>query len=146
MTERGDEELARELAALAPRLDGFRVDAAPAALVASTLRRARAELSRRPALAAGGAPPPRSLPVGFYRELGRLVAASLPPYALVLATTAFVLGTGASWLSGWLPAPLVSAVTAAYALGTLGWLALAYGSLPLAAHRRALLQLREVSS
>jgi hypothetical protein len=140
-----DDAISRELEALRPRLDEFRVEEPPLALVERTLRRAGAELARRPALAAG-VDGSASLPAGFYRELARLVAASLPPLALVLATTVFVVGAGASWLASWLPAPLVAALTAAYALGTLGWLAVVYGALPLAAHHRARLQLREVSS
>ena len=82
------------------------------------------------------------LPVGFRRELARLVVATLPALALLLAWDAFLLLQGRAWLSAWLPAGLAVALVAAHVAAGLGLLALTYGSLPLFAYRRTLLRLR----
>ena len=50
MTDRRDEEIARGLRELGPALDAWTAPEPPADLVAGTLRRARAELQRPPAL------------------------------------------------------------------------------------------------
>jgi len=136
-TER-DEALEAELRALAAFLDPVEAPQAPPALVAQTLRRASAELGRAPAIAPGVAAVDRALPVGFRRELLRLVAVTLPVLAVVLAWDVFVFTAGPAWLSAWLPPGVAAAVVGTYVLGSLGWIGLTYASLPLVAHRRAL--------
>ena len=69
-----------------------------------------------------------------------LVAATLLPIALVLGWNFLVLSQGPALLEPWLPGPLPAVLPAAYALGSLGWLALTWASLPFAAHRMALLR------
>jgi hypothetical protein len=135
MSELRDDELDRELNALARNLDGFRVGAPPRALVEETLRRATLEL--RAQLAA------RRLPAGFRRELAKLAIAALPPLAVVIAWNAYFLPRLASTLDAWLPAPLAHALALAYAGGALLGLAIAAGVLPIAAHQRARLRVRE---
>jgi hypothetical protein len=143
MTDLGSEDrLEAELRALAPLLDRLAAPPAPPALVERTLRLASAELRRPPAIAPGVASAREQLPVGFRRELARLVAVTLPALALVLAWDAFLLQQGPAWLSAWLPAKLAFALVAAHVLAALGWIGLTYASLPLVAYRRALLRLR----
>jgi hypothetical protein len=137
-----DDELEAELRALAPLLERIEAPAPPPALVERTLRLASAELRRPPALAPGVAAAREELPLGFRRELARLVAATLPALALLLAWDAFLLREGQAWLSAWLPAKLAFALVAAHVLAGLGFLALTYASLPLFAYRRTLLRLR----
>jgi hypothetical protein len=139
--ERGD-PLEAELRALAPGLDRLEAPAPPAALVERTLLLASAELRRAPAIAPGVAAAQERLPVGFRRELVRLVAATLPLLALILACDLFLLREGPAWLAAWLPARLAFALVAAYVVGSFGWLALTYASLPLFAYRRTLLRPR----
>jgi len=136
-----DAQLEAELRELAPRLDRVEAPAPPPRLVERTLRLASAELQRAPALAPGVAAPEARLPAGFRRELARLVAATLPLLALVLAWDWFLLREGAAWLAAWLPAGLAFALVTAYVAGSLGWLALTYASLPLFAYRRTRLRL-----
>ena len=133
-----DAELEAELRALAPRLDRVAAPAPPAALVARTLRLASAELRRPPALAPGVPAARAELPVGFRRELARLVAATLPALALLLAWDVFLLREGSAWLAGWLPAALAFSLVAAHVAAGLVWIALTYASLPLFAYRRTL--------
>jgi hypothetical protein len=133
-----DDQLEAELRALAPLLARVEAPAPPAALVERTLRLASAELRRPPALAPGVAAARAELPLGFRRELARLVAATLPALALVLVWDAFLLRAGAPWLAGWLPAKLAFALVAAHVGAGLGFLALTYASLPLFAYRRSL--------
>jgi hypothetical protein len=137
-----DDRLEAELRALAPSLDRIAAPAPPPALVERTLRLASAELRRPPALAPGVATARGELPLGFRRELARLVAVTLPVLALLLAWDAFLVREGAAWLAGWLPAKLAFALVAAHVLAGLGCLALTYASLPLFAYRRTLLRLR----
>jgi hypothetical protein len=137
-TER-DEALDAELRALAPLLDrAGSPPAPPAGLVEQTVLRASAELARSPAIAPGVAASASTLPVGFRRELLRLVAVTLPVLGLVLAWDAFLLMAAPAWLSVWLPPGIAAAVVGAYVLGSLGWIGLTYASLPLVAHRRTL--------
>jgi hypothetical protein len=110
--------------------------------VGRALRLASAELRRPPALAPGVAAARKVLPVGFRRELARLIVATLPALALLLAWDAFLLLQGRAWLSAWLPGGLAVALVAAHVAAGLGLLALTYGSLPLFAYRRTLLRLR----
>jgi len=134
-------ELEDDLRALAPRLDRLEAPAPPALLVERTLRLASAELRRPPALVPGVAAPHGPLPVGFRRELARLIVATLPALALVLAWGALLLHEGPAWLAAWLPAKLAFALVAAHVTGGLGCLGITYASLPLVAHRRARLRL-----
>lgn len=137
-----DDRLEAELRAIAALLERIEAPAPPPALVERTLRLASAELRRPPALAPGVAAAREELPLGFRRELARLVAATLPALALLFAWDAFLLREGPAWLSVWLPAKLAFALVAAHVLAGLGFLALAYASLPLFAYRRTLLRLR----
>jgi hypothetical protein len=141
-----DAWLASELAALAPALDGAVAPAPPAALLERTLRLATAELSRHPALLPGVASARRQLPVGFRRELARLLVAALPALALGIGWAALLLRLGPDWLGAWLPAGLALALVGAQLVAGLSALGLVSASLPLVAHRRALLRLRGVES
>lgn len=134
-------ELDDDLRAIAAWLDRIEAPAPPAHLVERTLRLASARLAHPPALVPGVAAPHGPLPVGFRRELARLVLATLPALALVLAWAALLLHEGPTWLATWLPARLAFAVVATHVTGGLGWLGLTYASLPLVAHRRARLRL-----
>jgi hypothetical protein len=135
MSELRDDDLKRELTALSRELDGFRVGAPPRALLERTLARATQEL--RAQLAA------RRVPVGFRRELLKIAIAAAPPLALVLGWNAYLLPRLAGVLDQWLPAQLANGLAFAYTGGALLWLALAAGSLPIAAHQRARLRARE---
>jgi hypothetical protein len=140
-----DDALEAELRAIAKLLARIEAPAPPTALVARTLRVASAELGRPPALAPGVAAACEELPLGFRRELARLVAATLPALALVLGWDVFLLRQGAPWLAGWLPARLAFVLVAAHVAAGLGFLALAYASLPLFAYRRTLLRVRSAN-
>ncbi len=144
MTEANGEDaaLAAELAALAPLLDHARAPAPPAALVERTLQLATAELARAPALLPGVAASDAALPAGFRRELALLLAAALPVLLLGLGWAAVVLRLGPAWLGAWLPADLALALIVAQGIAALSALGLVTASLPLVAHRRALLRLR----
>jgi hypothetical protein len=114
-------------------------------LVALTQRCASAELARakliRPALKA----PIYGLPVGFRRELARLLGGALAPLPLVLLWNLALLALVQRLLAGWVPAPLLSVLLIAYMVAAAGWIALVYGSIPLVAHQRVQRRLREVS-
>lgn len=141
-----DAWLASELAVLAPALDRAVTPAPPAALLERTLHLATAELSRNPALLPGVASAGRQLPVGFRRELARLLVATLPALALGIGWAALLLRLGPDWLGAWLPAGLALALVGAQLVAGLSALGLVTASLPLVAHRRALLRLRGVES
>ena len=111
-----DAALSAELAALAPLLDRISARAPTPALVEQTLRLAAVELARAPSLLPGVAAVRAPLPAGFGPELARLLATALPALALAL-----VVAQG------------IAALTA---------LGLVTASLPLFAHRRALLRTR----
>ena len=135
---RRDEEIRAGLRRLAQALDAVEAPRPPAELVDRTLRAARVELARalpEPARAA--------MPVGFKRELARLLGLSAAPGALALLWNALVVVLAPSILTSWLPAPVASALVGLYAFAALGWLALVYGSLPFVAHRRALMRHQE---
>jgi hypothetical protein len=137
-----DAELEAELRALAPLLARIATPEPTPALVERTRRLAVAQLGFRPALAPGVASAHEGLPRGFRRELLRLVVATLPGLALLLAWDAFLLREGAAWLAAFLPAGVALALVAAHVVGGLGWIGLTYASLPLVAHRRTLLRPR----
>jgi hypothetical protein len=147
MTERPLDEaaLAVELAVLAPLLDRGAAPAPSAALLERTLHLATAELARPTALLPGVASSLVALPVGFRRELAWLLAAALPAVALGLGWAALVFRLGPGWLGAWLPADLAVALVGAALLGGLSALGLVTASLPLVAHRRALLRTRGAS-
>ncbi len=147
MTEPQSEDaaLAAELAALAPLLDQAKAPAPPAALVERTLRLAAAELARAPSLLPGVAASHAALPAGFRRELALLLATALPALALGLGWATVVLRLGPAWLGAWLPADLALALIVAQGIAALSALGLVTASLPLVAHRRALLRLRGAS-
>src|SRR5215468_2116421 len=141
-----DAALATELAALAPLLGRTAAPLPPAALVERTVHLATAELARAPALVPGVGPVRERLPVGFRRELARLLVPALPALALGLLWTALVFRLGASWLAAWLPAGVALVLVAAQLLAGLSALGLITASLPLLAHRRALLRTRGATS
>jgi hypothetical protein len=135
MSRLPDDELERELNALARELDGFRVGAPPRALLERTLADARRELRARVA--------ERRVPAGFRRELAKVAVLAAPALALVLAWNAYLLPRLPGVLDHWLPTPLANGLAFAYAGGALVCLALAAGCLPIAAHQRARLRARE---
>ena len=142
MTERNgdDAALSAELAALAPLLDRISAPAPPPALVEQALRLAALELGRAPSLLPGVAAVRAQLPAGFGPELARLLATALPALALGLGWAALVLRLGPGWLGAWLPADLALALVVAQGIAALSALGLVTASLPLVAHRRALLR------
>ena len=144
MSERSgdDATLSAELAALAPLLDRIGARAPTPALVEQTLRLAAAELARAPSLLPGVAASSAELPAGFGLELARLLATALPALALGVGWAALVLRLGPAWLGAWLPADLALALVVAQGVAALTALGLVTASLPLVAHRRALLRTR----
>jgi hypothetical protein len=141
-TEAPEDALLRELAELAPHLDRVPVTEPSPQLVARSLRLARAQFQRAPAILQT-APAGPNLPVGFRRELVRLVALCAPFVAVLLLVAGSLLRWLPGWLGTFLPEAMAHTLVMAYLLGGLGWLALTVGSLPLLAHRRALLLTRE---
>lgn len=109
------------------------------ALVQRTLLATRSALRRRKPVEA-------PLPVGFKRELARLLAAPLAVLPLVLLWNWTVLVFGGELLAAWLPTALIAALGAAYALAAGGSLAAVFGSLPVVAHGRTQQRLREVTA
>jgi hypothetical protein len=130
-----DEELAR----LAPSLDSLEAPEPPEQLVAHTLQLASAELGAgtRSALEQRAH---AVVPAGFNRELARLLGASALSLPLFVLWNLAVLWLGREILAAWLPASFTWSLAAAYLFGAIGWLALVLGSLPVLAHRRALLR------
>ena len=133
-----DEELAR----LAPSLDSLEAPQPPEALVGRTLQLASAELRA----GARSALPQRShslVPAGFKRELARLLGASALSLPFFLLWNLAVIWLGQEILAIWLPASFSWGLIGVYAFGAIGWLALVLGTLPVLAHRRALLRHHE---
>ena len=130
-----DEELAR----LAPSLDSLEAPEPPERLVGRTLQLASAELraGTQAALQERGH---AVVPAGFNRELARLLGASALSLPLFVLWNLAVLWLGREILASWLPASFTWSLAAAYLFGAIGWLALVLGSLPVLAHRRALLR------
>jgi hypothetical protein len=137
-----DTTLSADLALLAPLLDRVSARAPAKALVEQTLRLAAAELARAPSLLPGVAAVRAQLPPGFGPELARLLATALPALALGVGWAALVLRVGPGWLGVWLPADLALALVIAQGVAALSALGLVTASLPLVAHRRALLRTR----
>ena len=133
-----DEELER----LASSLDSLEVRPPSEGLVDHTLQLALAELraGTQPALQARGH---ALVPVGFKRELARLLGASALSLPLFLLWNLVVLWLGREILAAWLPASLTWGLAAVYLFGAIGWLSLVLGTLPVLAHRRALLRHHE---
>ncbi|MDJ0788944.1 MAG: hypothetical protein QNK05_19230 [Myxococcota bacterium] len=100
------------------------------------LRGARSELARTREAPA----PATGLPRFFRRELIKLSAAVAVPTALLVALHLSLLGAIPVLLGGVLPEAVIWFVSATYAASSLGWLALAVGTVPFAAHRRALMR------
>lgn len=135
-----DEELER----LAPLLDSLDASEPSEELVSRTLRLASEQLRAETSLALQR--PQRSravVPVGFKRELARLLGASVVSLPLVLLWNAAVLSLGRELLEAWLPASLTFGLAGFYVFGAVGWLALVLGTLPILAHRQALLRHQE---
>jgi hypothetical protein len=141
-----DAALAAHLAELGRALGRAEAPHPSDALVERTLRLAAAELARTPALLPGVASVRRQLPLGFRRELARLVAAALPALALALAWAALLLRVAPAWLGAWLPSDVALVLVAAPLAAGLCALGLASAGLPLIAHRRALLRTRGAAS
>jgi hypothetical protein len=137
-----DAALSAELAELAPLLDRISARAPTPALVEQTLRLAAAELARAPSLLPGVAAVRAQLPAGFGPELARLLATAVPALALGVVWAVFVLRLGPGWLGAWLPTDLALALVVAQGIAALTALGLVTASLPLFAHRRALLRTR----
>ncbi|MCP3986023.1 MAG: hypothetical protein GY723_16695 [bacterium] len=133
------DELEADLRELMPILERDTVPEPSDALVSATLERA-STLLRTPA----PIPAHTEIPVGFKRELAKLIAAVSVPFLFVLGWNAFVILRVPGFLGTWLPDPLAWALPAAYVLGAAGWLTLVFGSLPVVAHRRAWLRHQEV--
>jgi hypothetical protein len=139
-----DLEHARECVACGAARDELRalrlaLDAQPApepslALASAAWRSAARELQAAPAVPEAL---PRGVPEGFARELVRLLAVALAPLPLVVLWNGALLALGDRLLAGLVPAPLLSALAAAYVLSAAAWLSLLYGSLPFVAQRRA---------
>jgi hypothetical protein len=129
----------RELARLAPSLDSLEVREPSEELVGRTLELASAELraGTQSALQQRGH---AVVPRGFKRELARLFGASALSLPLYLLWNFAILWLGGEILSAWLPPSLTWGLAVAYVFGAIGWLALVLGSLPVLAHRRALLR------
>jgi hypothetical protein len=139
------EPIDRELARLAPSLDSLEVPEPSEDLVARTLQLASTELRA----GTHSAPQRRGhalVPAGFKRELTRLLGASALSLPLYLLWNLAILWLGREILAAWLPASLTWGLAAAYVFGAIGWLALVLGSLPLLAHRRALLRHDEAAT
>ena len=113
-----------------------------AALVEQTLQLAAAELRRAPSLLPGVAALRGPLPAGFGPELARLLGSALPALTLGLLWAALLLRLGPGWLGAWLPAGLALALVVSQGIAALSALGLVTASLPLVAHRRALLRTR----
>lgn len=126
-----------ELAPLAPLLDSLAAPEPPERLVQRTLEMASAELR---AGSQAALPMRGRVPDGFKRELARLLGASALSLPLFLLWNLAVLWLGGEILATWLPASFTWGLAAAYLFGATGWLALVLGTLPVLAHRRALLR------
>ncbi|MDH3212147.1 MAG: hypothetical protein OEM05_06655 [Myxococcales bacterium] len=125
--------LRADLRVLADVLDARPLPELGAERAAALRRRATAELSAAAAIR----PATAGLPPGYRRELVRLLAWAALPLPAVLLVYAALFRFGAAFLADWLPAALVTAIGAAFALGTASWMALIYGSIPFVAQRAA---------
>jgi hypothetical protein len=136
------EPIDRELARLAPSLDSLEVPQPSEGLVSRTLQLASAELraGTQSALQQRGH---AFVPTGFKREMARLLGASALSLPLFLLWNLAILSLGREILVAWLPASLTWSLAGAYVFGAIGWLALVLGTLPVLAHRRALLRHNE---
>jgi len=132
----------RELAQLAPSLDSLEVPQPPEGLVRHTLQLASVEL-RAGTQSALQQPGHSFVPAGFKRELARLLGASALSLPLFLLWNLAVISLGREILATWLPASFTWGLAGVYAFGAIGWLALVLGTLPVLAHRRALLRHHE---
>ena len=135
-----DEKLAR----LAPLLDSLEAPEPSEELVSRTLRLASAQLRAETQSALQRPKRTHSVvPVGFKRELARLLGASAVSLPLVLLWNAAILSVGREILESWLPASFTCGLAGVYVFGAIGWLALVLGTLPILAHRQALLRHQE---
>jgi hypothetical protein len=129
----------RELARLAPSLDSLQAPQPSEDLVSRTLQLASSEL--RAGTQSALQQPGRALvPIGFKRELARLLGVSALSLPLFLLWNLAILSLGREILESWLPAAFTWSLAGAYVLGATGWLALVVGTLPVLAHKRALLR------
>jgi len=135
MSDTRDDEIQRELRALSRELDTFRAPAPPRALIETTLAHAKRELRAQVAA--------RTVPIGFRRELAKVLIAATPPLVIVLGWNAYFLPRLAGYLDTLLPSAVAHWVALAYSGGALAWLALAGGLIPIAAHQRARLRASE---
>ena len=130
----------RELARLAPSLDSLQVMPPSEGLVDRTLQLASAELRAGRQTDLQGH---TVVPAGFRRELARLLGASALSLPLFALWNLAVLWVGHQILAVWLPASFTWGLAGAYLFGAIGWLGLVLGTLPVLAHRRALLRHHE---
>ena len=133
------EPIDRELARLAPLLDSLEAPQPSEGLVSRTLQLASSEL-RAGTQSALQQRDHTFVPTGFKRELARLLGASALSLPLVLLWNLAILSLGREILATWLPASFTWSLAGAYVLGAIGWLALVVGTLPVLAHKRALLR------
>ena len=101
--------------------------------MATTLRRARAELAA-------------THPSAYAGALARRAAAVAIPLALAVVWNAAVWLWGPALLGAWLPEWIARGLPAAYVFGAAGWLALVCAALPSLAHHQLVLQHREALS
>ena len=135
--DRRDEEIRQALEELGPELDRFTVSDAPDELVTRTMRRARGQLLAPARLHPEQARESAALPRGFKRELGRLLAITVPFAVMTALWMSFVWTRLPEWLGIVLPEGIAAAATGAWALGAMTMISLTYGSLPFLAHQRA---------
>ena len=133
------EPIDRELARLAPCLDSLQAPQPAEDLVSRTLQLASSEL-RAGTQAALQQQGHTFVPTGFKRELARLLGASALSLPLFLLWNLAILSLGREILATWLPPSFTWSLAGAYVLGAIGWLALVVGTLPVLAHKRALLR------
>ncbi len=133
------EPIDRELARLAPCLDSLQAPQPAEDLVSRTLQLASSEL-RAGAQSALQQQGHTFVPTGFKRELARLLGASALSLPLFLLWNLAILSLGREILATWLPPSFTWSLAGAYVLGAIGWLALVVGTLPVLAHKRALLR------
>jgi hypothetical protein len=139
------EPIDRELARLAPSLDSLEVQQPSEELASRTLALASAEL-RAGTQSARHQQSHALVPTGFKRELARLLGASALSLPLFVLWNLAVLSLGREILATWLPASFTWGLAGAYVFGAIGWLALVLGTLPVLAHRRALLRHHEATT
>jgi hypothetical protein len=120
------------------------LDAAPAPDLSPEVF-ARTQERAFAALAEERVPSRAPLPDGFGRQLARVLAPPALLLPLVVLWNFAVLSLGGELLAGLVPAALLTAVGAAYAMAAGGSVALLFGSIPFVAQHEARRRLHEVT-